>query len=209
MHSQTIAYLSSDTASSNANNRSNGRLRAQCQQLVARGSKVVQCVTKRDRVCQAVSDGRMRHPCRPITLTPYNRYLRMILESFENSVRSDCKQRIIFCVCSDKSALHRSNMPTISGRQRPIERFAVAVGKCSVEVDTLLLNPDHATSVLTKHQAATYGKCIVADYQSVHQDMCAKEFSRLKDCYLVQWPEHARVSAIKLTRANQKATKKP
>lgn len=35
-------------------------------------------------------------------------------------------------------------------------------------------------------QAATYGKCIVADYQSVHQDMCKKEFMRLKDCYLVR-----------------------
>jgi hypothetical protein len=35
-------------------------------------------------------------------------------------------------------------------------------------------------------QAAAYGKCILADYQSVHQDMCAKEFARLKDCYLVR-----------------------
>jgi len=56
-------------------------------------------------------------------------------------------------------------MPTMSGRARPIEKFAQAVSKCSVE-------------------AAAYGKCIVADYQSVHQDMCAKEFMRLKDCYL-------------------------
>lgn len=30
-----------------------------------------------------------------------------------------------------------------------------------------------------------YGKCIVADYNSVHKDKCAKEFLKLKDCYLV------------------------
>jgi hypothetical protein len=34
-------------------------------------------------------------------------------------------------------------------------------------------------------QAAVYGKCIVADYNSVHQDKCLNEFLRLKDCYLV------------------------
>ena len=38
---------------------------------------------------------------------------------------------------------------------------------------------------LTPLKAAVYGKCIVADYQSVHQNMCAKEFMQLKDCYLV------------------------
>ena len=30
-----------------------------------------------------------------------------------------------------------------------------------------------------------YGKCIVADYNSVHKDKCSKEFLKLKDCYLV------------------------
>ena len=35
-------------------------------------------------------------------------------------------------------------------------------------------------------QAAAYGKCIVGDYTAVHKDMCAKEFMRLKDCYLVR-----------------------
>ncbi|KAH9893749.1 hypothetical protein F4778DRAFT_748380 [Xylariomycetidae sp. FL2044] len=35
-----------------------------------------------------------------------------------------------------------------------------------------------------KKQAAIYGKCIVADYNSVHKDKCATEFMRLKDCYL-------------------------
>ncbi|KAK5938582.1 hypothetical protein PMZ80_008771 [Knufia obscura] len=56
-------------------------------------------------------------------------------------------------------------MPTLAGRARPIEKLAEAVGKCGPE-------------------AAHYGKCIVADYQSVHQDMCKKEFMALKDCYL-------------------------
>ncbi|RWQ92108.1 hypothetical protein C8Q69DRAFT_510232 [Paecilomyces variotii] len=53
----------------------------------------------------------------------------------------------------------------MSGRVRPIEKFAKATAQCSVE-------------------AAAYGKCVVADYQSVHKDMCVKEFMRLKDCYL-------------------------
>lgn len=40
-----------------------------------------------------------------------------------------------------------------------------------------------------------YGKCIVADYNSVHKDKCAKEFLKLKECYLVgaayaRVPEH-------------------
>ncbi|KAB8237352.1 hypothetical protein BDV23DRAFT_182946 [Aspergillus alliaceus] len=52
-----------------------------------------------------------------------------------------------------------------STRTRPIEKFAKATSKCSVE-------------------AAAYGKCIVADYNSVHKDMCAKEFMKLKDCFL-------------------------
>ncbi|KAF4125953.1 hypothetical protein GMORB2_1199 [Geosmithia morbida] len=49
---------------------------------------------------------------------------------------------------------------------RPIQKFAAATSKCSVE-------------------AAVYGKCIVADYNSVHKDKCAKEFLRLKDCYIM------------------------
>lgn len=35
------------------------------------------------------------------------------------------------------------------------------------------------------NQASVYGKCVVADYNSVHKDKCAKEFLKLKDCYLV------------------------
>ncbi|EKV10099.1 hypothetical protein PDIG_57900 [Penicillium digitatum PHI26] len=52
------------------------------------------------------------------------------------------------------------------GRTRPVEKIAKASAQCSVEV-------------------AAYGKCVVADYNSVHKDMCVKEFMRLKDCYLV------------------------
>ncbi|EZF19757.1 hypothetical protein H112_05332 [Trichophyton rubrum D6] len=33
-------------------------------------------------------------------------------------------------------------------------------------------------------QATVYGKCILADYTAVSKDMCAKEFMKLKDCYL-------------------------
>ncbi|KAH7036345.1 hypothetical protein B0J12DRAFT_678959 [Macrophomina phaseolina] len=51
------------------------------------------------------------------------------------------------------------------GRTRPIEKFASAAAKCSVE-------------------SAAYGKCILADYNNVHKDMCLKDFLRLKDCYL-------------------------
>lgn len=77
------------------------------------------------------------------------------------------------------------NMPTMSGRTRPIEKFAEAVSKCSVEVRYKLSIPFFDGPALICLQAAAYGKCVVADYQSVHQDMCAKEFMRLKDCYLV------------------------
>lgn len=51
-------------------------------------------------------------------------------------------------------------------KTRPIQKFAAATSKCSVE-------------------AAAYGKCIVADYNAVQKDKCAKEFMRLKDCYLL------------------------
>ncbi|CAM1509250.1 Fc.00g029890.m01.CDS01 [Cosmosporella sp. VM-42] len=50
-------------------------------------------------------------------------------------------------------------------KTRPIQKFAKAVSHCSAE-------------------ASIYGKCIVADYNAVHKDMCVKEFMKLKDCYL-------------------------
>ncbi|KAI2626843.1 hypothetical protein GGS21DRAFT_264034 [Xylaria nigripes] len=51
-------------------------------------------------------------------------------------------------------------------RVRPIQKLASTVSQCSAE-------------------AAVYGKCIVADYNSVHKDKCASEFMKLKDCYIV------------------------
>ncbi|KAJ6001490.1 hypothetical protein N7522_006717, partial [Penicillium canescens] len=51
-------------------------------------------------------------------------------------------------------------------KTRPVEKIAKASAQCSAEV-------------------AAYGKCVVTDYNSVHKDMCAKEFMRLKNCYLV------------------------
>ncbi|KAI0131444.1 hypothetical protein F4814DRAFT_406053 [Daldinia grandis] len=50
-------------------------------------------------------------------------------------------------------------------RQRPIQKFATAVSRCSTE-------------------ATVYGKCIVGDYNAVHKDKCANEFLKLKDCVL-------------------------
>lgn len=35
-------------------------------------------------------------------------------------------------------------------------------------------------------QSAAYGACIYADYNNVTKDICAKEFLRLKECYLVR-----------------------
>ncbi|EGE80056.1 hypothetical protein BDDG_02997 [Blastomyces dermatitidis ATCC 18188] len=55
----------------------------------------------------------------------------------------------------------------MTGRIRPIEKFAKATAQCSA-------------------QATAYGKCVFADYNAVRKDMCAKEFMKLKDCYLVQ-----------------------
>ncbi|OJD16651.1 hypothetical protein AJ78_03203 [Emergomyces pasteurianus Ep9510] len=54
----------------------------------------------------------------------------------------------------------------MAGRTRPIEKFAKATAQCSV-------------------QATAYGKCVFADYNTIRKDMCAKEFMKLKDCYLV------------------------
>ncbi|KAI1759109.1 hypothetical protein GGR53DRAFT_514717, partial [Hypoxylon sp. FL1150] len=54
---------------------------------------------------------------------------------------------------------------TMTPRQRPIQKLAASVSQCSAE-------------------AAIYGKCIVADYNSVHKDKCATEFLKFKDCFL-------------------------
>ncbi|KAL7785141.1 hypothetical protein V8C37DRAFT_394677 [Trichoderma ceciliae] len=48
---------------------------------------------------------------------------------------------------------------------RPIQKLSTAVAKCAVE-------------------ASAYGKCIMVDYNDITKDKCAREFLRLKDCYL-------------------------
>ncbi|KAF2403977.1 hypothetical protein EJ06DRAFT_489017 [Trichodelitschia bisporula] len=53
-------------------------------------------------------------------------------------------------------------------RTRPIEKFAAAVGKCSLE-------------------SSAYGKCIFADYQNVRKDKCLTEFLRFKECYMAAY----------------------
>ncbi|KAF3067501.1 Conidiophore development protein hymA [Daldinia childiae] len=52
-------------------------------------------------------------------------------------------------------------------RQRPIQKFATAVSRCSTE-------------------ATVYGKCIVGDYNAIHKDKCINEFLKLKDCVLAE-----------------------
>jgi hypothetical protein len=81
------------------------------------------------------------------------------------------------------------------GRTRPIDKLATAVGKCSKEVyhvtpgifSTALFLGFH---VLTLLQSSVYGKCIFADYNNVHKNMCATEFMKLKECYLVRLIKH-------------------
>jgi hypothetical protein len=58
-------------------------------------------------------------------------------------------------------------MPT-QAPTRPIQKLAKATSQCGPE-------------------ASVYGKCIVADYNSVHKDKCAKEFMRLKNCVLAAY----------------------
>jgi hypothetical protein len=67
-------------------------------------------------------------------------------------------------------------------RTRPIEKMAQAVAKCSTEVTNI---PILSSMNANLFQASVYGKCIVADYNSVHKDKCLTEFLKLKDCYVV------------------------
>ncbi|KAA8901849.1 hypothetical protein FN846DRAFT_103896 [Sphaerosporella brunnea] len=55
--------------------------------------------------------------------------------------------------------------PSSAARIRPIEHFAKAVGKCTVESNA-------------------YGKCIFLDYNNITKGMCQVEFLRLKECVL-------------------------
>ncbi len=70
-------------------------------------------------------------------------------------------------------------------RTRPIEKFAEAVAKCSVEVTRHRLRSDHIEDGTDTFQASVYGKCIAADYNGVYKDKCMTEFLKLKDCYTV------------------------
>ncbi|KAH7136104.1 hypothetical protein B0J11DRAFT_519958 [Dendryphion nanum] len=54
------------------------------------------------------------------------------------------------------------------GRTRPIDKLAAAAAKCSKE-------------------SSNYGKCIFADYNNVHKDMCMTEFLKLKECYITAY----------------------
>lgn len=58
-------------------------------------------------------------------------------------------------------------------------------------------------------QASVYGKCIVADYNSVHKDKCVKEFMQLKNCYLVRNQFIKSHQNDMLILVEQKAAKKP
>ncbi|KAK2694191.1 hypothetical protein QWA68_008037 [Fusarium oxysporum] len=88
-------------------------------------------------------------------------------------IHRHCMSNTIFSLITTSATGHSlSSLISISHkvtmnqqRTRPIQKFAKAVSQCSVE-------------------ATAYGKCIVADYNAVHKDKCAKEFMRLKDCYL-------------------------
>ena len=53
-----------------------------------------------------------------------------------------------------------------------------------------------SSASLTRLQGAVYGKCIVANYQNAHKDMCAKEFMILKDCYLVCQALHCQLQSM-------------
>ena len=74
-------------------------------------------------------------------------------------------------------------------RIRPIEKFAAAVSQCSVE-------------------ASVYGKCIVADYNHVHKDMCLTEFMRLKECYMVGSGQYSCNAMDTGSNREQKAAKR-
>jgi len=125
-------------------------------------------------------------------------------------------RRPVTCSCRQPIAYRRSSRPGVQAttttrtasrvllnnmqpKTRPIQRLATAVSRCSVEVGMPGTSPSPADSIAAHWrptsnyanaplQAALYGKCVVADYNSVHKDQCAKEFMKLKNCYLVRHP---------------------
>lgn len=95
----------------------------------------------------------------------------------------------------------------MSSRTRPVEKFARATAQCSAEVCPLARYscPGHALcfDLTPVPQATAYGRCIVADYTAVHKDMCAREFMKLKDCYLV-WCPRLHGESVWLTGPNRR-----
>jgi hypothetical protein len=87
-------------------------------------------------------------------------------------------------------------------RSKPLEKFVAASSKCTLEVCHSLIH--HDLPILITSQGASYGKCIVAEYQNVRKDMCAKEFMQLKNCYLVVSMHLAKEVAM-LTTSSQAA----
>jgi hypothetical protein len=87
----------------------------------------------------------------------------------------------------------------VCGRSRSLQKlYRNAPWRCVID--------KQRQSAADIKQAAAYGNCIVADYQSVHQDMCSKEFARLKDCYLVSCSASP-YDGVLINK--QKAAKKP
>jgi hypothetical protein len=75
-------------------------------------------------------------------------------------------------------------MPATNPRTRPIEKFAKAVGMCTVEV-CIPWRYGGGRMGVNKGQSSAYGKCIFRDYNNVTKGMCQVEFMRLKECVLV------------------------
>lgn len=89
----------------------------------------------------------------------------------------------------DKSAAQYTTLLFISfvmASPRPIQKIAKAATQCSAEVSAEIQSHP-ITNVTDMSQAALYGKCIVADYNAVEKDKCAREFMKLKNCYMVSY----------------------
>ena len=95
------------------------------------------------------------------------------------------EERPTHCLLREAQVPSMAIPKTMSGRTRPIEKFAQAVAKCSPEVRRRSHLSTSMSSSETRRKASAYGKCIVKDYNSVHKDKCLTEFLRLKQCYVV------------------------
>ena len=91
-------------------------------------------------------------------------------------------------------------------RAKPLEKFITATSKCTLEVRHSLIL--HELPILMSLQGASYGKCIVAEYQNVRKDMCAKEFMQLKNCYLVSLIHSSRRMTMLMSMSQAAAGRK-